>query len=610
MKRNAGFISGLAALTLCVAASCTIPGSQTPSTSVTSPPSVLISNYNGTFSYTVDAGSTAKDVYFVFSNTSLDTSASAATVANSVGTIKVDGAEIAASSAQPAGGPSESSTKAKDTVARIARDLAGAFTSRNISASKSVTISPPSLDVIGSSSTGSLTAPQLCDDLKPIASTCRQIVAATTAQGPRILNIWVADDCWLGGTSEGSTVQGKKHGINQTMVDTLAAKFLSSGVNNIYAYDTAILGPEWGSNTGYSYLIPFNNEITILLSDIDDDNNDNGAGGVTVGYFNRLNNYTNEGLAQVYPAYAGDSSERIMFVVDAVLYANPDLLGRGVGDTGYSPSPGWTPTNYWAEEVYSTLAHEFQHMIQFYQKGIVKRGDGQTADTWINEMCSQLVEDLVADKLGVKGPRGVDPTIGGAGSTGNQYGRIPYFNYFLSSSTSGGSSSTSLAKTSNYNVYDYSFSYAFGSWLMRNYGGAAFVKSVVYDQATDSTCITDAVSEATGRSETMADLISRWAVAVLGSNRTDMPPGYVYNTGTWTSSTQGGLSYNLGSINFFNYYWTPRVITATGSVPRGSIATASNVYYRAASSFTGSKTWNLVVPQGVGFSVFVTPHAP
>jgi hypothetical protein len=154
---------------------------------------------------------------------------------------------------------------------------------------------------------------------------------------------------------------------------------------------------------------------------------------------------------------------------------------------------------------------------------------------------------------------------------------------------------------------DYSFSYAFGSWLMRNYGGAAFVRDMVYDPATDARCVTDAVEANSGKSMTMADLLTRWAVAVLGSNRTDMPPGYRYNTGTWISSTEGGLTYNLGSIDFFNYNPPPQLLSSSTSPQMGTIPTAANVYYLAAGSLTGSKTWSLDVPLGVGFSVVVTP---
>jgi hypothetical protein len=389
--------------------------------------------------------------------------------------------------------------------------------------------------------------------------------------------------------------------------------------NDIYNYDTSLLGAEWGDTSASKYsseLIAPNNVITILLADIQDGNLSNGFNGYNnddggiVGYFWPGNNYK--------AAYQTGTNERIMFVVDAVMFANPDPNGYSSTSTKYVGGT-WSPTDYWAEDVFSTLAHEFQHMIQFYQKGIVKRGDGQTADTWINEMCSHLVEDLVAYNLQVPGPRGIawnDPT---AGTSKNGNGRIPYFNSTPLIDSYGNVTGYqsmgyySLMGESGYPWPDYSFSYAFGSWLMRNYGGADFVKNVVSDPATDSACVTNAVTKATGRSQTMADLLSRWAVSVLGSDRTDMPPGYRYNIGAnWVSSTAGSITYNLGSINFFNYKPAPEVLTSTGSVPKVSISKASNVYYQASSTsgLTGSKTWSLVVPQGVGFSVFVTPHTP
>ncbi len=112
MKSRKGPLALLAACSACLIAACAMPGSKTPSAS--SPPSVLLSNYNGSFSYTVDAGSSPKNVYFVFNNTSLDTSATSGTVANSIGAIKVDGNEIAQSGAQPVGGPSASSRSLRD----------------------------------------------------------------------------------------------------------------------------------------------------------------------------------------------------------------------------------------------------------------------------------------------------------------------------------------------------------------------------------------------------------------------------------------------------------------------------------------------------------------
>jgi hypothetical protein len=287
-----------------------------------------------------------------------------------------------------------------------------------------------------------------------------------------------------------------------------------------------------------------------------------------------------------------------MFVLDAVMYANPDAEGYGVGDPVHYKGGDWTGRGYWADSVYSTLAHEFQHMIQFYQKGVLARGgDANTADAWIDEMCSQLMEDLCARKLGVPGPRGVAADEGGPGAPGNTDGRIPLFNKYLS---------LGLAPAGGYDLGDYSFSYAFGAWLLRNFGGAELLGDIVRSGYTDSRCITEAIKTRTGKTLSMDELLARWAVAVLGSGRTDMPLGYRYNTGNWMGSSSGGVSFDLGSIDFFRYSPQPQVLSSRSGGP-ASMAAASNLYYKAASGASGRRTWAVTVPSGIRFSVFVTP---
>ena len=573
--------------------SCAMPGSTAFSTSDNSPSSIILTDYLGSFSYTVNPGTKGKDVYFIFSNTNLDTNVSASMVKSPQGTISVDGVEIASTSSQPAGGPSTGGLHpsvlkaAIDFLANSNRDPVGFMVAHpaSVQASRIGSLAP-SADIVGGGgmlndidSTG--------EAMTSIAATCRLIQGPiSTSQGNRTLNVWVANDCWSATGSEGTGTGQKRHLVTPAMVQSLADTFLKDGTNDIFTYDTNVLGPEWGdpSQSSCSFkdnLIPFTGDITILISDIMADNSDTEG---IVGYFLEVNNYKTSCYAE--------SNARVMFVVDAVMFANPSMTGAtGIGESGWNSS-----SSYWAKEVFSTLAHEFQHMIQFYRKGILVRGDGITADTWINEMCSQLMEDLVADKLGVEGPRGVAATRGDSGDSDNTSGRIPYFNALLSANYA-------LNKT-NYTIDDYSFSYAFGSWLARNFGGANFLKNLVYDQNTDSGCVVAAVS-AGGGLWSMEDLISRWAVAVLGSSNTDMPPGYRYNTGTWISSTIGGVAYKLGSIDFFKYYPVPRV-RVSGSLT-GPITTASNVYYRAASGLSNSRTWQLKIPSGVSFSVYITP---
>jgi len=275
------------------------------------------------------------------------------------------------------------------------------------------------------------------------------------------------------------------------------------------------------------------------------------------------------------------------------MYANPDADGYGVGDAGYTGG-AWSPSSYWAEEAFSTLAHELQHMIQFYAKGILARADGRSAETWINEMCSQLVEDLVADKLGVMGPRGIEGD-GSAGAAGNAEGRIPLFNQIMT---------RGLTQRYPYFIQDYSFSYAFGAWLARNYGGAQFVRRVVASRPIDESCVTSAVAVATGRSDGMTKLLQRWAVSILASGRTDMPAGYRLNKGDWFLSSAGSLEYRLGSMNFFNYDPQPAILDASATFPSGSQPRASNVFYRAGSALTGKQSWSIRTPEGVAFSAY------
>lgn len=557
--------------------------------------SVLISGYNGTFSYDLDVGEGSHDVYFVFTNTNLVLSTDAATVSG----LTVDGKALPALRPQPAGGPSEDSASLKDRIAYDNRTLfsrlgagVGAV-ARDLSASSGPEPSEPVADMVDQ--TGSLVS-WAAAGMGGVASTCRSVTTLATDQGDRTLNIWVANDCWVGTST-------KKHSITQTMVDTLAAKFLASGSDNdIYDWVTDILGPEWAGAgiTADPSLIPGNGEITILLSDIQGDNADDGG---VVGYFYSLNNFLNSAL--VGTQYEGLSNQRVMFVIDAVMYANPDDDGHSVDDAGYYSDNGWSSGDYWAEEIYSTLAHEFQHMIHFYRKGIVARGDGASAETWIDEMCAQLVEDLVAAKQGVMGPRGVVSSDGTAGSSGNTNGRIPAFNQYLSLGLSGYEDSAD-----SYDVEDYSFSYSFGAWLLRNYGGAQFVKDVVWDTATDSQAIVDAVKACSGRTYTFPGLLQRWAVSVLGSSRTDMPPGFRYNTGASfpsTSALDATAGYSVGSIDFFNYAPAPAILTPSTLVDVASFPAASSLYYKAASGLSGSRSFRLHLPAGVAFSVYVTP---
>lgn len=365
----------------------------------------------------------------------------------------------------------------------------------------------------------------LYGDESGVDATCQLYIDAVAfGDAERSLSIWVQDSEWSGAAETDGMVSLSK-------VEALAKAFFGTAADrssSIYAWVTNMLGDEWGAHSGSivygGALVPLISEsgnITIFIADIDDDNSNNGG---TVGYF-----------------YSGDtipsfpfSNERVMFTIDSVMYGT----GDGTWDSG----------DYWPETVFSTLAHEFQHMIHFYQKGVVAGGDYFKEPTWIDELCAMQVEDLLADKMGVPGPRGVAAADGTAGVSGNVDGRMPLYLVWpdLAPGDWDSASETNV-------LYYYSWAYSFGAYLTRNYGGAEFIRRVVQSQEADATAIASAAQAYSGGEETIETLLRRWGAAVYLSSRTDAPEYYRYNSGGFVTSTVGEVEYKLGSINAFNY---------------------------------------------------------
>jgi hypothetical protein len=333
----------------------------------------------------------------------------------------------------------------------------------------------------------------------------KKVQTADTRFGTKTLNVWVSKK------SYGSTCD-RRHCVTDAMIDELADAFLQSGSDNdIYDWVTNIYGEEWGAQAHEreTNLIDASDTISILLTDINRDNNDKNG---VVGYFYPKDNFKRS-------AFSG-SNERVMFYIDSVIFANPD-----------------TSKIDWKKEIYATLAHEFQHMIHFYQKAVLR---DVLTDVWLNEMLSETTEDLLATKIGHTGPRGVDPTDGSAGPAGNVMGRYPLFNYYCND--------LPLTQWVN-NVQHYSKVNAFGTYLVRNYGGAKVLHDILHSNKGQA----DALEQATG--ESLQTLLSRWGVAILLSDRIRLKGAdhATYNTGDFIDDRYGSSIYRLGSINFYNY---------------------------------------------------------
>ena len=340
-----------------------------------------------------------------------------------------------------------------------------------------------------------------------IPATARSVVT----DGTTTAALWVADDAW--GTCEGC--------IRQAMADALADRFLQPGAgNDIYDWVTAIYGDPWGPHDQPD-LIPaeYGDEIHILVFEIE------GAGG----YYSTANNY----LRVPDVPYSGieHSSERLLFYVHA-------------SDLADQEGPSWEITDVGPSYAMSTLAHELQHMIHFYQKE-VRHDYEPISEIWLNEMASDVAEDFVADKLMRSGRRGVaydDPT---GGEPGNPGGRFPTYNYYNYLQVTKWEFDAPLYRY-------YAMNYALGAYLARTYGGAPLFGAIVQNDRSGIEAIEAGLADQ-GYDVSFEDLLVDWAVANLLSDDTRARRPYRYNSGTWSTSVADGITFQLGSINLFNY---------------------------------------------------------
>jgi hypothetical protein len=371
-----------------------------------------------------------------------------------------------------------------------------------------------------------------------IRATAKRVISnVSTAFGNKNLVIWV------------SNYDLDRGVITQSMVDDLANIFLKEGPDNdIYDWVTNIFGPEWGDDaTRYaSNLIPNENTIHILIYDMGIE--------YLAGFFYSQDNYTRS--SQPY------SNEKIMFYVNSQMYGKGDEASK--------------------KETFTTLDHEFQHMINFYQRW-VKRN--LKDPTWFNELLSETTEDLLSTKIGYKGPRNVDPDDGSAGEPGNDGGRYPYFNKY---------NYYPVTIWTN-NIDDYGRVSALGTFLIRNYGGARFLHDLFYTNATAQEAVTTATQE-----PNFNTVLQKWGTGVMLSDKTNLEPSLPqYNFGDFKETTLKNITYKMGSINFFNYVPNPTFLSRLNAYKE------ANIYTKVGDNLSGKIRISVDMTQGGDVAVIV-----
>jgi hypothetical protein len=264
-------------------------------------------------------------------------------------------------------------------------------------------------------------------------------------------NVWVANINYDASSTSQTEENKRDNKVTSAQAAALAEKF-----DIIYEKETPIFGFENGggitntSDPDYGG-VDHDPRVQILVLDVFDDFSSTQTGGV-LGFFWPGDGFRDGDKKNLY-AYQR-SNEAEIFYIDAHF---TDLV---------------------PEAMYSTLAHEFQHMIHYNQK-VLKLDAKTMSGTWFNEMLSMLAEDLIDPFIGIDVSNMGHPVSG----------RIPTFllNYTLDPT-----------KWDSNNVYpSYANAYALGAYLVRNFGGVDFVSNVMKNAFIDSASLDAALNDDT-----------------------------------------------------------------------------------------------------------------
>ena len=288
---------------------------------------------------------------------------------------------------------------------------------------------------------------------------------ATFADG-RVINLWLEN------TETGSSK------VTDAILDTLLDRFARPQYS-VYGMVTGLAGQPWGTYGNYTDLIASSQPIDIVLVNFIPDGKPYGL----MGYFHSLNNFKKN------PAH------------DQLKYSNESLSFYIDTETLYLDK-----TKGMDAQV-GTLAHEFIHMINFYQRSVLK-GPRYAFDTFLDEMSAVMIEDILSEKLT-------------PGSNSARDGLVPRWL----------NRSTFNCDPTNWGIGDTCFGYnvvgAYGAYLLRQYGVGFYQQLLKDTSSSDSWTVLDhAITQAGGPG--LAGTLPRWGSSIALLPAAASPQGFGY----------------------------------------------------------------------------------
>lgn len=300
--------------------------------------------------------------------------------------------------------------------------------------------------------------------------------------------VWVCDENYTDGESKGM------------MVNTAVAEHIANVFTARCDDEREIYGNEYDNLFVEDFEKDLEDEISmddgsktkklvnIIIYDIGNDYDK--TGGSILGYFwakdyfaeTSKNYFQKFGLSQVYDM----SNAGKFFYIDAPFC---NYVGVNEETQTYDFS-GCANGQKCSGQILSTLLHEFQHMIHFGMKGVTE----YASETWFNEMCSMLAEDMFQDELGIPDSDSPQSRLAGF-NLNNHYSGI-----------------TDWRRDGSVTI-SYASAYAFGAFLVRNFGGVDLVKELLRNEAKDMDSVVAAVSKVSGKEFTQESLLKAYLEA-------------------------------------------------------------------------------------------------
>ena len=317
---------------------------------------------------------------------------------------------------------------------------------------------------------------------------------------------------------------------------TLGQKF-----DSCYSNEIEIIGNPYYDSNNSQFFVPCNNKIVILVYDLFGDATPGQQSG-TAGYFNPYDlflksfldssSYFNKGISESSVDYLHTNECEMYYIDSQFLKETPD-------------------------KQYSTLVHEFNHLINFVIKTVKYMYNKNSisslryCDTWFTEMLAMTTEDMFQDYLKLK-------------DEDTSKGRLMSFgmNYFYGFTASWDSSLESYIPYAN--------TYAFGAFLARNFGGIELIKQIAQNDEVNEMAITKALQtidpnttykdEKTGITKHIdfKYALRKFTLCVINTSRDDV---YSLNRGT---GKKNGLVFNpIDITGTFKYQGTTYQVPIT-----------------------------------------------